>query len=519
MRSPRLDIQTLALTVGLLLLPMSYAYAQVPAIEREALIALYNSTDGDNWDANFRWLGDVGTECTWWGVTCAGGNVQQLRLYSNHMNGNIPAELANLASLGYLALSSNQLSGSIPPEFGDLSNLTYLDLGYNQLSGGIPPELGNLSDLTDLALAVNQLSGSIPSELGNLLSLEYLGLGVNQLNGSIPPELGNLASLEILDLGANQLSGSIPPELGNLASLQGLGLHSNQLSGSIPPDLGNLTNLSTLYLRSNQLSGSIPPELGNLSSLNYLVMNSNKLTGELPPELENLSSLFDWHGLDLRWNALHSDDSTLIAFLNIKQEGGDWQSTQTIAPENVGVDSIGDHTVWLSWDAVSYQDDPGGYEVFSSPSGAGVWTSGGWTASKLDTAFPVTGLDPATSYDYSVATYTYPHFNNLNLVTSDLSTEVSATTADVGCAQPTIEISIGDVITLTVVGDWDSYLWSTGETTPSIVIDAPSDQWYWVTVSGAGPCEETAATLGPGTVVFEDGFESADTSAWALTTP
>jgi hypothetical protein len=113
--------------------------------------------------------------------------------------------------------------------------------------------------------------------------------------------------------------------------------------------------------------------------------------------------------LDLRWNALHSDNATLIAFLDGKQDGGDWQSTQTIAPENLTIGSVGDHTVWLSWDAVSYQSDGGGYSVFSAPTGSGVWTSGGWTEEKTDTTYPVTWLDPATSYDFSVVSYTDPH--------------------------------------------------------------------------------------------------------------
>ena len=46
------------------------SYAQIPQIERDALIALYNSTDGDNWTDNTGWLGEAGTECSWFGVTC-----------------------------------------------------------------------------------------------------------------------------------------------------------------------------------------------------------------------------------------------------------------------------------------------------------------------------------------------------------------------------------------------------------------------------------------------------------------
>ena len=46
------------------------SYAQIPQIERDALVALYNSTDDANWTDNTGWLGAVGTECSWFGVSC-----------------------------------------------------------------------------------------------------------------------------------------------------------------------------------------------------------------------------------------------------------------------------------------------------------------------------------------------------------------------------------------------------------------------------------------------------------------
>ena len=46
------------------------SYAQIPQIERDALIALYNSTDGANWTDNTGWLGEAGTECSWFGIRC-----------------------------------------------------------------------------------------------------------------------------------------------------------------------------------------------------------------------------------------------------------------------------------------------------------------------------------------------------------------------------------------------------------------------------------------------------------------
>jgi hypothetical protein len=295
-----------------------------------------------------------------------------------------------------------------------------------------------------------------------------------------------------------------------------LHLHTNRLSGSIPPELENMTSLQWLYLHSNRLTGAIPPELGNLPALYILTLNSNMFTGEIPTELGTLG-LIDVNGLDLQWNALHSDNPTLIAYLDAKHYFGvDWQSNQTVAPGNLTFDRIGDHTIWLSWDAVSYQADPGGYEVFSSPTGSGVWTSGGWTDAKTTTTFPVTGLDPNTTYDLAVATITDPHANNLNLVRSDLSAEVMTTTANTGCGQPVIELSGTGAgpFTLSLTESYDSYTWSTGETTPSIEPTPPYGQWYWVTVTSSGPCEETAAIL-VNPDVFHEGFEFGDTAEWS----
>ena len=205
----------------------------------------------------------------------------------------------------------------------------------------------------------------------------------------------------------------------------------------------------------------------------------------------------------------------MIAFVGTGALG-----TQTIAPENVTVGSIGDHTVWLSWDAVTYQIDPGGYEVFSSPTGSGVWTSGGWTESKTTTTYPVTGLDSGTTYDFAVVTYTDPHTFNQSLVNSDFSAQVMTATTNTGCSQPEIDI-VGTGLgpfTLSLTESFDSYAWSTAETTSSIVAGPPYGQWYWVTVTSAGPCEETAAAYIQPTI-FTDDFETGYFAKWSSSVP
>ena len=156
------------------------------AEDRAALIALYRSTDGDNWSDNTNWLSDARLG-EWYGVTTnAYGNVKELYLESNQLSGKIPAELGSLAKLELLNLYHNQLNGEIPVELGNLAELKHLNIDNNQLNGEIPVELGNLSRLESLYLADNQLTGQVPSELSNLSRLESFSFDGNQLTGQIP---------------------------------------------------------------------------------------------------------------------------------------------------------------------------------------------------------------------------------------------------------------------------------------------------------------------------------------------
>ena len=255
--------------------------------DREALIALYNSTGGSGWTNNDGWDSAQGLS-TWFGVTLLGnGRVVGLDLADNNLRGTVPAKLATLTELASLDLSGNQLRGVIPLELRGLSHLTSLDLSANRFSGAIPPELGRLSPLTSLDLSGNRLNGPIPPELGDLGSLRELYLNDNRLNGPIPPELGDLGFLRELYLNDNQLTGEIPAELGDLGFLRELYLNDNQLTGEIPAELGDLSSLTQLSLRNNRLSGAIPASLGNLF-LGYARFANNAFTGCVPNGLRYL---------------------------------------------------------------------------------------------------------------------------------------------------------------------------------------------------------------------------------------
>ena len=612
--------------------PLDHPTTYLPDAERNALIDLYNSTNGNGWTRKDNWLSPTISECSWYGVTCFGNLQIQINLVNNNLVGTIPASIGNLTSLVTLQLSRNQLTGTIPDSIGNLMNLQgldlsknqltgtipgsignltsllWLDLENNQLNGIIPASLGNLKNLDELLLYENQLTGSIPASLGNLTSLTQLALHGNQLTGNIPTQLGNLTSLQSLDLSNNQLTGSIPqelgalinlqelwlmwnqltgnipPQLGNLGNLQylmlnqnqltgsipveignlpnldslyldhnklsgtiptqlgklpglsqlvlsvnqltgsipvqlgnlhnltrlllasnlltgtipsGLGnlhqlyelyLNDNQLTGTIPPQLGSLTNLQSLGLSANQLTGSIPPELGSLAALQRLWLNGNQLTGTIPSQIGNLANLINGQS-SFQYNALYTTDGTLRTFLNSKQSGGDWESTQTIAPTNLTATGVSSTSVQLTWTPIAYTGDTGGYEVYYSTTSGGPYTLYTTTGTKSDATATVIGLNSGTQYFFTVRTVTNPNVNNQNTVYSEYTGEGTGTTtgntltvsktgtgagtvrsqvAGIDCGSDCSEsYNAGTIVTLTAAPDAGSYFagWSDGTNT------------------------------------------------------
>ena len=154
---------------------------EIPKAECEALVVLYNSTNGSGWKDNTGWL-QTNTPChTWAGVGCAFGHVDGIFKGDGNLSGTLPPQLGSLVELHGLYLANNLIGGSIPRQFGQLKKLESLSLSRNQLAGAIPGELATLPDLYTLDLSGNLLEGEIPASLGALASLTYLDLGGNTL--------------------------------------------------------------------------------------------------------------------------------------------------------------------------------------------------------------------------------------------------------------------------------------------------------------------------------------------------
>lgn len=229
-----------------------------------ALVALYNSTDGANWNNNMNWL-TVQPIDTWIGVSVGNNRVDSLIMpYANNLSGTLPVQLGDLSNLVVLDIDNNiLLHGPIPREIGNLANLKILNFSYNNLNGAIPPEIGNLRSLIQLFLNDNKLTGTIPQEIGQLANLNWLLLSNNELDRPIPSAIGNLTNLTMLKVDRNNLSGSIPPEIGNLHRLENFYLDNNSLSGEVPVEIGNMTSLYELFMNNNELT-NLPIEITTL---------------------------------------------------------------------------------------------------------------------------------------------------------------------------------------------------------------------------------------------------------------
>ncbi|MEM6702390.1 MAG: Calx-beta domain-containing protein [Acidobacteriota bacterium] len=149
----------LALFAGLLV-ASSPLRAQVPADELEWLERLFKNTGGESWIDNSGWIGPRGTECDWFGVTCASGT--------------------GMRSIVAIDLSGNRLRGALP-SVSSLSAIERLDLSDNGLVGEIPGSLLELETLVDLDLSSNALAGPLPNVAA--LSLSTLDVRFNKLFG------------------------------------------------------------------------------------------------------------------------------------------------------------------------------------------------------------------------------------------------------------------------------------------------------------------------------------------------
>lgn len=311
----------------------SYACSQ-EIIEAGALKALYHATGGMSWSQRTNWMDDSKPICSWYGIKCSGGSVDnntviEIVLGNNNLEGTMPSaiwqlpfltnldlrensllfigfdniknakkletlyisdvDIGNVRGIGgapalrELHLTSNDLSGTFPDEFFNLApTLEQLFLAYNSFSGTLSSNFGKFTKLTNFYAYDNDFTGTIPSELATLKNLQNLVLAENKLSGTIPSGFSDMPSLKLFSAYRRlkpgpKLSGRLPSFSG-VPQLEGLYLDYNQLSGPIPLDfLASSLGTKLITISHNSLTGSVPLQLDNINDLN-IEMEGNKFS-------------------------------------------------------------------------------------------------------------------------------------------------------------------------------------------------------------------------------------------------
>tara|TARA_R110002051_G_scaffold308264_1_gene379819 strand:- start:1306 stop:2247 length:942 start_codon:yes stop_codon:yes gene_type:complete len=261
-------------------------YADISIDEKEALLDLYQKTNGKDW--NTTWDIDMPVS-SWYGITVKNNQVVKINLFHNNLSGVLPASIADLKHLTELNLAFNQLTGELPNEIVALEELIILKLEMNRLKGALPENLGKMTQLQELSLFNNFISGSIPNSLGDLKKLRILNLSSNNFKGSIPNSIGNLENLESLGLFENSLEGNMPSEFGNLAKLKELVLANNKLEGAIPKELGQLASLEIIQIQNNGFDSF--EDITSMKSNNILVFDFDKEKIDISPKFKNINTI------------------------------------------------------------------------------------------------------------------------------------------------------------------------------------------------------------------------------------
>lgn len=284
------------------------------ALEREALIALYDAMDGPHWTNRTNWCSDKPLS-EWYGVYLENGRVTVLDLEFNGLNGTLPTELSNLKSLKRLSLGEKVGRISNMEALFGLSALESLTFGvgesimdfedYKSRMFSVPSGIGNLKKLKYVYLT--GINDDLPEEFFELEGLEQIYLRRFNTGRPLQSGFGKLKNLKILSIncipdgiipGLNPVCGELPDSIYDLDQLEALELVDTNVGGQLSPRIGELKNLNALKLPSNQFSGPLPAELSNLALMekvsmrNRIDLHNNRFSGKIPEAFRNWP---EWH--------------------------------------------------------------------------------------------------------------------------------------------------------------------------------------------------------------------------------
>jgi Leucine-rich repeat (LRR) protein len=315
--------------------------AQVSEQEFQALKALYNSTNGDQWTNRTGWE-NINTTATkddvttsWFGIGwIESGHITEIALRTNNITGQLPPEIGNLVWLKDLSMYDNKISGTLPNELGNLINLEAFNLNDNNIIGPLPLTIINLTKIHTVYISTNPLNCAFPSEIiSHWPLLKHFQASSCGLTGQLPEIFNNFPALEYLILNENNLEGAIPSSLGNCPLLYALELYNNEISGNLPA-LENCLNLNTITLNDNDLSGPIPSSFNNFIKLKYFRISNNNITGVIPNGIFTVLRGIDVYNNFFSFEALEPVSARIASF-------GTWKfSTNKNFPLNTNSQTI-----------------------------------------------------------------------------------------------------------------------------------------------------------------------------------
>lgn len=276
----------------------------IPTAERNALISIYNQTNGSQWSQTWDLSRDP---YYWYGVKISNGLVTELKLNGNLLEGNFPTSILSLTRLKKLDISSNRLTGEIP-NLSSLSSLTYLNLSNNNFTGDVQNSYSSLPNLQEIYVGNNNcsISSTVFSNFPNLKILDISKLNLTE----IPSSLTSLQSLSSLNVSNNSITNF--SNLSSLSNLQELNISGNNLT-RVPNEINNFTNLKVLDLSNNAITQF--STLGTLNNLEWLSLENNLLPN-IPNEISSLQNLIH---LNLSRNNINGGFSTLSSLNNLEQ--------------------------------------------------------------------------------------------------------------------------------------------------------------------------------------------------------
>lgn len=322
-----------------------------PAQDSLALVSLYKSTNGPNWNNNTGWLS--GPLTTWYGVQLKDRRVSELRLQDNKLSGSLPEEVGDLTALQICDLSNNNLTDTLPQSITNLTQLGSLILFSNQFSD--LPDLSVLSNLETLRIQNNQfMFDDIEPNIG-IKEFEYNPQDSIGERKDLTVDTGSGLTLFTAAGGEHNLyqwlkdgepiSGATSTEYQiSPVTLSIEGIYYCTITNSIVQDLTLVTRpirvtvqlsgfdrdslalvalyddtdgphwlsheswltdplenwigvtingnrVTALQLDQNNLTGMLSAEIGNLDSLIELRLSGNRLTASIPAEIGELERL------------------------------------------------------------------------------------------------------------------------------------------------------------------------------------------------------------------------------------